>query len=110
MRGRTGWTGGIGGRLYLAYKVMAVNGQPMVCGAYNVTDHRLNRGVRNMLRRGGVNMDGRRVLTDLTYFNRVNARSEEGLIGKIADCRPLSVAPSRQGRFSIEFGSGTVRN
>ncbi|WP_179380334.1 hypothetical protein [Jannaschia marina] len=107
--GSSGWTGAaIAGRLFIAWRPIVVEGRPMVCGAYAFDNIRLRPAIDNMLREGAVTAEDRDLLRNLKFFNRVRARSEDAMVGTMANCTALPAGVGAQ-RMRLSLGNGDFR-
>ncbi|MDI3336229.1 hypothetical protein QKW60_07415 [Defluviimonas aestuarii] len=98
------------GRAY-EYRWIVFNngGQLAVCGASYFPDASSAVGIRRMLRRAVVELNGKRILRDISFFNQV--RSKAGLEEGESTCRNTGVPTpkSRGGTARIVWPSGGIR-
>lgn len=93
------------------YRMMLTDhkGQIAVCGAGYFPDASSAIGVRRLMRRAEVLLNGRKVVRDLSFFSQV--RSEAALEGAAANCTLTEFPTPTSGdvEVDINFPSGFVR-
>ena len=109
--GSSGWTGATSAKFYLAWDLALVDGRPMVCGTWSVSDLRFRPAVRNMLRQGAILADGQPLVENLTFFRRARGRvrDEEQMIGQTADCAAIRANIPADADIRLSLGSGRAR-
>ena len=98
------------GRGYMfRYHVIESDNQLAVCGASYFPDASSASGFRRILRKAVVEIDGRKLLRDISFFNQV--RSEAQLEAGVSTCRNtgVPVPASRSGEIYIVWPSGGIR-
>jgi hypothetical protein len=88
--------------------VRGVNGEVVVCGAGVFPDASSALGVRRMLRKAAITLNGRKIIHDLSFF----ATSKRGadLFKGQAICRSTGVPiPKAAAKFDIVWPSGPIR-
>ena len=93
------------------YRMMLTDheGQIAVCGAGYFPDASSAIGVRRLMRRAEVLLNGRKVVRDLSFFSQV--RSEAALEGAPANCTLTGFPTPTSGNVEVDvnFPSGFVR-
>jgi len=88
--------------------VIALDGQLFVCGVGIYPDASSAAGVRNILHRAAIAINGRRIIKDLTFFGKADRGAD--LFREMAVCRGTGVPiPIRKFSFEIVWPSGPVR-
>ncbi|MGB3317136.1 MAG: hypothetical protein WBB85_22340 [Albidovulum sp.] len=98
------------GRGYMyKYNVIESNGQLAVCGASYFADASSAIGFRRILRKAVVELDGKKLVRDLSFFKQV--RSESELNAGVSTCRNtgVPVPASRSGESYVVWPSGGIR-
>jgi hypothetical protein len=93
------------------YRMMLTDrgGQIAVCGAGYFPDASNAIGVRRLMRKAEVLLNGRKVVRDLSFFSQV--RSEAALEGAPANCTQTGFPTPKSGNVEVDvnFPSGFVR-
>lgn len=99
------WTGGYKG-MDIAWDVIVVNKVFAICGAISHYNGQVLGPNKEALRRGWVMFEGKKFLTDLSFFKNVGYNKP--LIGKEANCIQTNI-PQKRGRFTLSFDPGRSR-
>lgn len=93
---------GLPGGYHFKLRIIAADGRLEICGVGVFTDAYSRSQERSVLRAAKFKMNGRTILEDLSYFARVNRRSD--LDRGTANCRATSAAiPQAEVSFEIDW-------
>ena len=99
------WTGGYKG-MEIAWAVIAVDKKFAICGAVSHHSGQVLGPNKKALRWGWVMFEGKKFLTDLSFFNSVGYNKP--LIGEEANCVQTDI-PQKRGTFTLSFDPGNAR-
>ena len=97
------------GKSYLfRWDAFRVDGRIAICGAGKFVDANSAVAMRRLMRKAVVELDGKKILTDLAFFTKV--RKNDDLVGATATCKVTSTkAQSKAGAIYIVLPSGHIR-
>lgn len=101
------WDASMGG-VDLAWAVLDIGGVAHVCGATSATSSFAHRNTRTAFRKAWIKVNDRKVLTDLSYFNRTPRKTD--LTTAKARCKPLAGVSGQGGQFLLGFDPVWVRD
>lgn len=101
------WNGGLGNAYDFRWYVIGYKGKIAVCGVGHFNDPVTRMQSKELMRRAEVLIDGKRVLTDITFFATVKKGAD--LSKATANCRETGAAePDRKYNIGLKMG-GSAR-
>ena len=102
------WTGGHPHSYVYVWDVIASNGKIAVCGAGQFADPTTRNASLGAMRKGFITMGGKKILTDLSFFNKVKKPAD--IYASKATCRLTNASiPSKQQDIYLEVPGGQAR-
>lgn len=98
--GEIKWRGGPNLGYLFRWQVQVHEGFLAICGAGAEGEHNLRSATRKVMRRAYIEFEGRKILEEMTFFNRVKRRS--GLDLAMANCW-LTDVPAPMGNFEVHL-------
>lgn len=92
------------------WDVKLVNGTIAVCGVGKTLDPTTSGFARRMLRQAKVTLNGKPILTDISFFTMIKSRHD--LASAAATCQQTGFAPPKgdKAELLLDFGYGTFRH
>lgn len=91
------------------WDVRLVNGTLAVCGVGKTLDPTTSGFARRMLRKATVKLNGKPILTDVSFFTAIKSRHD--LVSATATCQVTGFPPPKGDKVDLllDFGYGTFR-
>lgn len=100
------WNGGLG-KMDVAWDIIARDKKTWLCGAKSDSNGSVRGPNRQALRKGWIKINGKKYLTDLSFFTRV--KTGKALSGEMATCKPIGPVYPRDTKFLLGFDPVRVR-
>ncbi|MBV7397020.1 hypothetical protein [Mameliella sediminis] len=105
-KGEINWDTALG-QIEFVWAVLDINGVTHVCGATSASTSFAHSNTRKAFRKGWVKVGEKKVMTNLSFFNRAPRKSDLGQAK--ARCKPMSRNPGAGQRFLLGFDPVRVR-
>lgn len=85
----------------LRWRTKVIDGEIAICGAAAFPEIQLRSASRNVLRRSYIVYEDKKIMRDMTFFNRVKRESK--LDGSLANCASTGIKAPKGG-YSVNLG------